>query len=258
MNKIPNPTDEHNQNDKPIFPPNQPLNTKNKDKKVINIPGWVMMALYCILISGGYLYHDYTLKKNNKAYKAVIASIQASVTEKTAEVETLIEKVNSLIEYKEKANDLLISEDILIEIDPRVANWAYKNAAPFIPLNMVIDIVKEASKYENYLLLLSVIKEESNFYVFARSDKGAKGLGQINTQKWKEELIGKGIWQEEIDVFDYKRNIAATNYIIEQHYKAAGSWREAFLKYNNSTEKYVDTVLGNYAELNLLLTRGKK
>ena len=105
-------------------------------------------------------------------------------------------------------------------------------------------------------MLLSVIKEESNFYIFARSEKGAKGLTQVMTKIWNEELKSEGIWDEELDVFDYKRSIKAGNYILNKYYTQTGSWEEALLKYVGGDKDYVRRVLSNYGQIKLLAKEG--
>lgn len=146
------------------------------------------------------------------------------------------------------------------DVNIKVVEWAYKNAKPYIPKTYITMFLQEAKKYKNYLMIVAVIKEESGFDPFARSSAGAKGLGQIRTKipeteesVWLDELIAKGIWEEEIDVYDYKRNIDAVNHILIEYKTQYNTWRQALYHYVNGDDNYVTRVLSNYAELSLML-----
>lgn len=156
----------------------------------------------------------------------------------------------------------LAQADENVVTDEVVVKWSYANAASFVPISEIKPIVAECKRYRNYLMLLAVFREESRFNQYGRSDKGAKGLGQIITKTtnnpkwpgWLPKLIEEGIFEEEIDVFDISKNIRATDYILNTYYEEAGSWRKALSKYVNGDSAYVTRVLSNFAELTLLLT----
>ena len=229
MNKLPNPTageeadvvwyTSTEEKKMPYIAP--------KEEKTVKVNGGIMIAVAGIITAIGIFFHF-------------------------AVVNTYATKIANLRHTTAYQEGLIVNNNLNIVPDKKLVKWAYKNSKPFIPKDMVVDILKEASKYDNYLMMLAVFKEESSFYVFARSEKQAKGLGQIMTRVWRETLVEEGIWDEEIDVFDYKRNIAATDYVINTYYKSTGSWREALLRYVGGDPKYVDRVLSNYAELKLL------
>lgn len=150
------------------------------------------------------------------------------------------------------------------KLDPRVVEWAYKNAGNHVPKVDIIRMLNEASTYKTYFLMLAVFKEESRFDAYAKSSAGAKGLGQIRTKipksgksVWLDEMIAQGFWEAEIDVYDYRKNIKATDYILNRYYKKYGGWSEALLRYVNGDSKYVTRVLTNYAELTLLAELSK-
>lgn len=244
--------------EKPKFPPNEEIKDFTMTpKKEFNIPLWIIMVLFALVMAGGYYYHTYTLKKHVVAYRSVYSSLQQLVNAGSAKAVSLEEENTAL---KDRINELAASkvvEQVVLNVeDQAIADWAYKNSVPFVPKSMVEDIIREASRYDNYLLLVSIMKTESNFHIFASSGN-KKGLGQIDVQVWKEELIAAGIWEEEIDVFDYKKHLAAVNYILEVAYKVTGDWRQALVKYN-SKEAYDSKVLGTFAELSLILGRVKK
>lgn len=158
------------------------------------------------------------------------------------------------------AQKMLEDNGIKNNINPKVIEWAYKNAKSYIPKTYLVMFLQEAKKYKNYLMIVAIIKEESGFDPFARSTAGAKGLGQIRTKipessksVWLDTLIDAGIWQEEIDVYDYRKNIAAVDYILKEYKLKYGSWRDVLFNYVNGDNKYVTKVLSNYAELSLMI-----
>lgn len=155
---------------------------------------------------------------------------------------------------------MLEDNGIKHNINEKVVNWAYKNAKSYIPKTFITMFLQEAKKYKTYLMIVAIIKEESAFDPFARSSAGAKGLGQIRTKipesnksVWLDMLIEVGIWQEEIDVYDYRKNIAAIDHILNEYKTKYGSWRDVLFHYVNGDKEYVTKVLSNYAELSLML-----
>jgi hypothetical protein len=198
-----------------------------------------------------------------------VASLIYFVSYKRMQTKTTVLKT-ALIEKTEKQEELekrlsaaqSMLEDIGINhtIDPDIIEWAYKNSKSYVPKPYVIQYLHEAKKYPYYLMIVAIIKEESGFDVYARSKMNAKGLGQILTRKpgseesvWVDHLIDQGVWQEEIDVFDYRKNIAAINYILKKYRKQFGSWKKVLFQYVNGDSHYITRVLSNYAELSLML-----
>ncbi len=171
-------------------------------------------------------------------------------TEKQEELEKRLSAAHSMLE------DIGINHTI----NPDIIEWAYKNSKSYVPKPYVIQYLHEAKKYPYYLMIVALIKEESGFDVYARSKMNAKGLGQILTRKpgsgesvWADHLIDQGVWEEEIDVFDHRKNIAAINYILKKYRKQFGSWKKVLFQYVNGDSNYVTRVLSNYAELSLML-----
>ena len=134
-----------------------------------------------------------------------------------------------------------------------ITKWAYKNSKGYIPIEDVREIVIESSKYKSFLMLIAVIREESQFDRYARSSKNALGLGQIMANIWLDTLRKEGIAKNKIDLFYYKTNIRATNYILLKYYKDKKTWNGALKSYVNGSKSYVISVLSDYAELQLLL-----
>ena len=198
----------------------------------------------------------------------ITTTLQTDLTSKQTMLDlsrqTACDLFDEVVEWKNKYDGLqarMVEKGADNKPDDVVIAWAYTNAASFVPRSEIIPIVVETKRYRTYLMLLSVFKEESGFNQYARSNKEAKGLGQIITKTsgnakwagWLPTLIEEGIFTEEIDVFDTHKNIAATDYILNVYYQETGSWKNALLKYVNGDSSYVTRVLSNFAELTLLL-----
>lgn len=217
-----------------------------ESKYVVEVVVMLIMTIVILSIMSTLLYrHNVKLNKN---YYSTYKQLIICVKEKTA-----------IIEQATHLKSLLTFDNIKTSVEPEIVEWAYKNAKQYIPRSTVIPILQEAKKYKNYLMIISVITEESGFNPFARSPKGAKGLGQVITKKegkwkgWFTELVEQNILQEEIDIFDYRKNIAAIDYILTKYRAEKGSWREALKAYVNGSSSYVTKVLSNFAEMSLIL-----
>ena len=108
-------------------------------------------------------------------------------------------------------------------------------------------IVSEVSKYKDPLLLLSMIKVESNFDRKAVSRKKAAGLGQIMSLHVKD-LKKNGIISRHEDLFKINPNIKATSHILETYREGSKSIPKALARYGNS-KKYAKKVYKEYSKL---------
>lgn len=194
-------------------------------------------------------------------YKHIIAGRDTAIKK----LDLQVSKCKSTVEAeKAEKNRLKKRIDQLTyeytNIPEEIINWGYKNAKNYVPKSDVQQIIMEASKYKNFYMIISVITEETHYDRYARSEKNAKGLGQIRTKDskgksvWLDELIEQGIWESEIDAYDYRKNIAAIDYILNKYHDEKGSWKEALSSYVNGDSNYVTRVLSNFAEISLLMT----
>ncbi|MCK9478044.1 MAG: lytic transglycosylase domain-containing protein [Firmicutes bacterium] len=148
---------------------------------------------------------------------------------------------------------------------------------------LYMDIIIESAKQYNLdpLLILSVIRAESNFSEYAISHKEAKGLMQLksDTARWCAQQMGDGGFTEE-KIYEPRTNIQIgvwyLNYLIEQF---EGNCRLGITAYNagignvkkwlentdysangneldkipfRETERYIKRVLNNYAIYKML------
>lgn len=151
--------------------------------------------------------------------------------------------------------DKISNMDSSIVIDERVVRWAHTNADAKVPRIEIVRYLREMSKYDNFLMLISTVQVESGFDLYATSGKGARGLGQIIPKVWAEELVKVKVWDKKTDVYDYRKNIAGTDYILNKYLKKFGGWRKCLNRYVGGDSSYVLRVLSNYAELTLLISK---
>lgn len=137
-----------------------------------------------------------------------------------------------------------------------LTEWVY-NQNSKIPRNLAKDIILYT--YQNCKhpkLVLGIIGRESNFDIFAiRNDTRVYGLGQIQYESWKDELESLDI-KEMRDLFDWKKNILATDYVIEKYYNQEKNLDSALKKYvgaiNKDMLEYRRGVLTNVGELSMI------
>ena len=137
-----------------------------------------------------------------------------------------------------------------------LTNWVYEQSSK-IPKNLAGEIVTYAYEVSQHpKLVLGIIAEESNFDIYAyRNDTKVYGLGQIKYDVWHRELKQFGI-QEPRDLFDWKKNIVATNYIINKYYRESKNLNKALSRYvgeiNNDMAKYRNNILSHIGSLSLI------
>jgi soluble lytic murein transglycosylase-like protein len=102
------------------------------------------------------------------------------------------------------------------------------------------------------LLVLSLIKIESRFNVFAVSNSNAIGLMQY-IPRWHKEKI-----TQETNPFDINSNISIGTLILKEYIDKHGTVEKALLKYNGALNKpnnYASNVLKTRKELKEYLNR---
>lgn len=137
-------------------------------------------------------------------------------------------------------------------------NWILDNSSK-ISRQTAVNIYETIVSMENGLLYVAIGYRESNFDQAAISKKGAIGITQIMPGIWTDVLIEQGIIKERRDLFDYKKNLLASSYILTEYYKETGCWKKALNKYVGKGHKtYVRDVLATYGELQLLKQKSEE
>lgn len=120
------------------------------------------------------------------------------------------------------------------------------------------EIVEAVLETEHPILLLSIIKRESEFKPFAISSFHCIGLGQISPIHIKE-LKEEGIIKSKHDLTTIKGNIKSANYILNLKLrKSKNNVRRALLYYVGDLHRhdYVSSVLKNHSSLTNMIRRG--
>ena len=114
-----------------------------------------------------------------------------------------------------------------------------------IPENIRTSIAEElmvvSSVYRiSVSLLVAVVYQESHFYYKAVSPIGAIGLGQINPYIWLKTLQKAKIIQTKQDLFDIRKNLFATAFILRRYLQLSHNSIElALARYNGLGSSFV-------------------
>ena len=139
------------------------------------------------------------------------------------------------------------------EIKPILIDWVYKNSIR-ISRQTATDIVSAALKTNHPILILALIRVESEFSPTAVSSVGAKGLGQIRFEVHKKALATLNITDAR-DLFDIDKNIVATELILMDMLRMnKGNIVKTLDSYVGGTiVNYRMKVLSSFMELSILI-----
>jgi len=174
--------------------------------------------------------------------------ITSSIAEaKNKEVQVTVEQEMTRIRQEEKLYNDMIT---------RLTDWVY-NQSSKIPksfANELVIFVYENCEYPK--IVLGIFSEESNYDQYAfRNDTKVYGLGQIKYDVWSKELQSLDI-REARDLYDWKKNVIASNYIFNKYYKQTKSLDKALSRYvgeiNNDMQKYRTNILSHVGSLSLI------
>jgi len=166
----------------------------------------------------------------------------------------------SLLTAPEPSVEVDTSQSSLTDTQ-RVASIVKKRAKPYVPDSIIETIVSESLKYKYGLLYLSIISVESGFDIFARSNAGAVGCGQVKYTVWKDTLRNFGI-NSYRDMFDPRYCVRALHIVYSTYLrKAKGDYLKALQYYvcgnrrGKACEAYANKVLTVYGLYMLQLER---
>ena len=118
----------------------------------------------------------------------------------------------------------------------------------------IISIIRSKSSKYNLppVLITAMIKKESEFNIFAVSNKKARGLGQINYAVWKEELSKLGIVEDGGEIYDPEKNIEAMCYILRQYVDKEKDLKKGVAKYlGGDVSSYWEDLMSSMGELTI-------
>ena len=103
---------------------------------------------------------------------------------------------------------------------------------PRLSREIVDSAIKYSTKYDlSPILVLAIMKTESEFYLFALSKQNAKGLMQINPAANQELLVKEGIFNDPADVFDPERSIEAGCFLLRRFINQSPDFNTALDRY---------------------------
>lgn len=148
---------------------------------------------------------------------------------------------------------------IIVDIQKqKYLSWMYKNSNESKrTLEEIYNITSENINTRD--LMLSLIAVESGFNPKAKSDKNAMCLTQVRPSVWLPELKKAGIIQDDRDLWDEDKCIAAGTYVFKHYLKKSnGNLKQALGSYvgaelnSKDAEVYVGRILTVLGELMLL------
>lgn len=134
-----------------------------------------------------------------------------------------------------------------------LAQWVFSRSNK-ISMSMSRQIVAEAMKCDYPLLILSLVRAESEFIPTAVSSAQAWGLTQVRYSVHGKALARAGICTNARDLFDVDKSIRAGNFIfMDMLNQAGGDPVRALEAYVGGKQKaYVDQITRNHLALALI------
>jgi len=130
-----------------------------------------------------------------------------------------------------------------------------KNVDPSVKNAIVDTLLTESKKYNiPPLIVLCLIKEESNFNPLVENKSGALGLMQIIPKYHKNKMDVLGINRNEL--FYIKNNITVGVQILNEYFGKTGDMTKALQKYVGAShiskaDKYISNIMSNYITLTI-------
>ncbi len=103
---------------------------------------------------------------------------------------------------------------------------------PRLAREIVDSVINYSGKYNlSTILVLAIVRAESEFYPFARSKHNARGLMQVNPDANLKLLLQEGIFKQPEDIFDPERNIEAGCFLLRRFINESPDLNTALDKY---------------------------
>ncbi len=118
------------------------------------------------------------------------------------------------------------------EVFYKFINGTSQRMYPRLSREIVDSAIKYSEKYDlSPILVLAIVKTESEFYPFALSKQNAKGLMQINPSANEQLLLQEKIFKEPADIFDPDRSIEAGCFLLRRFINESTDFNTALDKY---------------------------
>ncbi len=132
------------------------------------------------------------------------------------------------------AGDSAVSRHSTLSADAfyKYVNRTSQRMYPRLGREIVDSAIRYSEKYDlSPILVLAIVRTESEYYPFALSKQNAKGLMQINPEANLGLLLQEKIFKEPADVFDPERNIEAGCFLLRRFINESPDFDTALDKY---------------------------
>lgn len=215
------------------------MSTKNKISFAIGSVVIGLIVLSCCLI----IFNQININNYKKKTETRVLKLDV-------ELNNLTKERDSLLVYKKKADNLKQNlMDSFTYLNP--------NVDPLIKEQIVNSLISECSKVNlPPLLVLCIIKQESNFNPLVKNGIDATGLMQIIPKYHQDKIEAHG-WKPH-EIFFIKNNILLGTEILKQYFieednnmvKGLQKYVGAIVKSNAS--KYIENIINDYVSLEVM------
>ena len=151
-----------------------------------------------------------------------------------------------------KQNAINSEENLLYAV-----SFLNQNVDPAISIQIVITAIEQCVKHGlPPLLILCIIKEESNFNPLAQNNLGTVGLMQIIPKYHQSKIDKYKIKRNQL--FFIENNIVIGCEILKEYFSDTGNIVDTLQKYVGATVKenaaqYIENIINNYITLEIML-----
>lgn len=126
----------------------------------------------------------------------------------------------------------------------KAVEWLYNKTTrvPKTLANEYVNFIVENIEPQLQPLILVLMTVESEGNPFAKSPKGAIGITQIVPKYWENELVSQGIINEARDLYDFRKNILCSQYILKSFFEGGHSLKSVLVQYSGYRSNYYEKV----------------